>query len=137
MFLGHNLPPKEIATAAIARRVRCVCISALFSKPHQLEEMRQALRSNLPPDTLLVTGGGAYAAAPRLQPSGRAGSCVVGYSGEVRCKTRKQAGGIVACDRMTKLLFADWCRAVTSHVDLLNANETNIEPRSRGVVVSA
>ncbi len=66
LFLGPNLPPEEIASAAAAQHARCVCLSAINGKPARLEAALLSLRSHLADDVLLVTGGAAYATLPEI-----------------------------------------------------------------------
>ncbi len=72
IYLGADLPAKEISTAAIASDVRAVALSILYVDDREriAGELR-ALRSQLPPGIALFVGGsGALSLARELSGSG-------------------------------------------------------------------
>jgi DNA-binding transcriptional MerR regulator/methylmalonyl-CoA mutase cobalamin-binding subunit len=66
LHIGANLPPEEVETAALARGVCCVCLSAVNGRPSRLEADLRQLRATLAEDIMLVVGGSAYAALPAI-----------------------------------------------------------------------
>lgn len=91
-YLGPDLPPGEIASAAIAAAARVVGVSVVHvaERERVLTELR-TVRTRLPASVPLLAGGaGAVALAPELDGSG---IHVVGDLSELRAALRKNGNG--------------------------------------------
>jgi MerR family transcriptional regulator, light-induced transcriptional regulator len=90
LYLGANLPAREIADAAKSTRVRVVAVSIIYveSADRVRDEMR-ALRDQLPDDVPLIAGGaGAMTMAKELAALNvRVKSSISGFLGELRRDT--------------------------------------------------
>ena len=67
LFLGPNLPNRNIIEAALARGASHVCLSALHGKPGRLQRQLRDLRAGLPADIVIWTGGPGYAEMPEIE----------------------------------------------------------------------
>jgi len=87
IYLGADLPASEIAAAAVSANVRLVAVSVVYVDDRQrvLGELRK-LRSLLPQDVILVTGGaGAALLKPALEAGGiRVEASLAGWTDALR-----------------------------------------------------
>lgn len=94
LYLGADLPAKEIAAAAIATDARVVAVSVVYvnDRGRTLTELR-TLRTLLPPGVLLVAGGsGTAAIASGLEAAGiRVGSSLADLREVLRAASADQA----------------------------------------------
>jgi methylmalonyl-CoA mutase cobalamin-binding subunit len=87
VYVGADLPASEIASAAVATRVRLVALSVVYIDDPQrvLGELR-ALRALLPRDIGVITGGsGAMSIAQELGASGiQVGGSLAAWTDELQ-----------------------------------------------------